>query len=226
MHIRFNGAGGHYCYLLGIAKILQEYYNLDTVIFSAYSAGCIPALLLCLGLDIQTEINNINTPLIKKLQICTTKAYFNFLPNLEYTLLKRFNNISNDIYLKANNKMYCNLTHIPSFKNHIYNNYKNNEDLIKCTMASGHIPIYNNTLLYTYNNKYYVDGGLAPKINSDCLFKNDDRILEIKTNMFRKLSTSFIFISTDIEYSNSLYDLGICDATQNLAYFDLFLEKK
>lgn len=226
MHIRFNGAGGHYPYLLGIANVLQKNYNLENVIFSGYSAGCIPALLLCLGLDIQNEIYNINIPLLTELKKYKTKTYFNFLPCLEQILINRFNSISNDLYIKANNRMHCNLTHIPSLKNHIYCNYTSNEDLVKCNMASGHIPFYNNKLLYTYRNNYYIDGGLAKKFDGDCLFKNDNMFcLEIKTSMFRTLETSFVFISSELEYSNYLYNLGIKDATDNLFYFDLYLKK-
>lgn len=227
MHIRFNGAGGHYSYLLGIAKVLQDIYDLDNVIYSGYSAGCVPALLLCLELNIQNEIYNINMPLINSLQKYKTGAYFNFLPNLENILISRFNNISNELYLKANNRMYCNLTHLFSLKNHIYYNYKNNEDLISCVIASGHVPIYNNKLLYTYNNKYYIDGGVGKKIDNNCLFHFQEKpILEISTDMFRKHETYFLFISSDIEYSNNLYYLGIRDALENLNYFNTFLEKK
>lgn len=227
MHIRFNGAGGHYSYLLGIAKVLQDIYNLDSVIYSGYSAGCVPALLLCLELNIQNEIYNINIPLINALYKLKTGAYFNFLPKLEELLISRFNQLSNNLYLKANNRMYCNLTHLPSLKNHIYNNYKNNKDLVSCIIASGHVPIYNNKLLYTYDNKYYIDGGLAKKINKNCLFNiSSMRLLEISTDMFRKHDTYFLFISSDIDYSNKLYYLGIKDALENLNYFDNYLTKK
>lgn len=44
--------------------------------------------------------------------------------------------------------MNCNLTHVPSFTNHIYSTFDNNEDLVVCVIASGHIPIYNNKVLY------------------------------------------------------------------------------
>ena len=99
--------------------------------------------------------------------------------------------------------MFINLTHIPSLKNHIYSNYNNNEDLVNCLLASGHIPIYNNTFLYTYNDKYYVDGGLSKALNTDTLFITNNT-LELKTTMFREHDTSFIFIQTCEDYSNKL----------------------
>lgn len=225
MHIKVNGAGGLYSYLLGICSIIQKYYDLSNVIFSGYSAGCIPAILLCLNLNINDEMEFINKPLLLTLKKNKTKAYFNFIPELYNVLLTRFDSISYYIYKLANNKMFCNLTHIPSFKNHIYSQYKNNEDLVHCLLASGHIPIYNNTFFYTYNNKYYVDGGLSKALNTDTLYITNNT-LELKTNMFREHDNSFIFIKTCEDYSNKLYLLGQEDALKNLKLFDKYLLRK
>jgi predicted patatin/cPLA2 family phospholipase len=226
-HIRFNGAGGHYSYLLGIASVLQTNYDLKNVLFSGYSAGCIPAVLLCVDLEIEKEVYNINYPVLEKISMCVTKAYFNFIPCLKEILNKRFNEVSNLLYLRANNKMHCNLTHIPSFKNHVYKKYNSNSDLIDCMLASGHVPFYNKNLFYTYNNKYYVDGGLSKMLNRDELFNiNGEQLLEIKTTMFRDHLTHFIFISSSTNDSNYLYNLGKKDAYNNLKYFDMYLTRR
>ena len=226
MHIRFNGAGGHYNYLLGVASILQTHYDLSNVIFSGYSAGCVPAILLCLGLDINKEMKYINSPLLNALSTCFTRAYFNFIPYLFTVLLNRFSMISKDLYKKANHRMFCNLTHIPTLANHIYSEYTSNSDLVNCLLASGHIPFYNTRLFYTYRNQYYIDGGLSKMLNNGKLFECGSSMLELKTDMFRTHERSFIFIYTCLDYSNYLYKSGQEDALNNLKYFDKFLKRK
>lgn len=226
IHIRFNGAGGHYCYLLGITEILQNQYNLGNtkhnIIYSGYSAGCIPALVCCLNLDIKYIHNNLNIPLLETIKLNTFKSFFNFLPFLKYSLLTYLNSISTDLYIKANNKFYCNLTHIPSFNNHIFNNFYSNEDLIDCMMASSNIPLYNNKFLYKFRNKNYIDGGLCNYINTAKFFENTNyKLIEIKCDKWRTIPNSFLFISSCKDYNSYLYELGKYDAINNLHDFNI-----
>jgi len=227
-HIRFCGAGGHYSYLLGIASILQKYFILDdNVIFSGYSAGCVPALLCCLNIDISNEFLELNIPLLEELQTNKLKSFFNFIPTLKKYLLSRLNIISEDIYLNANNKLNCNLTHIPTFQNHIIDNYQNNEDLVDCILASGHLPIYNNCIFYNYRNNYYVDGGLTQYINGEKSFFNPNyNLIELKRNKWRDLPGNWIFISSCSKYSEYLYELGKLDGLNNIQYFNKYLKLK
>lgn len=226
IHIRFNGAGGHYSYLLGIAEILQKYYNLESnkhnIIYSGYSAGCIPALLCCLNLDINYIHNNLNIPLLETLKLNTFKSFFSFIPFLKYTFLTYLNNISTDLYIKTNNKFYCNLTHIPTFKNHIFNKFYSNEDLIDCMMASGNFPLYNNKFLYKFRNNNYIDGGLILYTKTDTIFEDPNYyLIELKCNKYRTIPSSFIFISSCKDYNTYLYELGKYDAMNNLHDFNI-----
>jgi len=224
IHIKFNGAGGHYSYLVGIASVLQDNFNLDNVIFSGYSAGCVPALLCSLDINIQNEFRYINIPTLKELNSYKTKSFFNFIPTLKKYILLRLNYISPNLYKKANNRMYCNLTRIPQIKTDIFKEYYSNEDLVECLMASGHIPFYNNSLFYKFRNNYYFDGGL----NTDEHFLNFEHItLPISTTMYRKnLLSNFLFISTDLDYSIYLYNLGREDMLKNLTYYKQYLPLK
>lgn len=106
IHIKFNGAGGHYSYLAGIASILQKYFDLSDVIFSGYSAGCVPAVMCCLDLNIEKEFKKINIKTLNEINNMKTKAFFNFIPILKKNLLLRFNEISLNLYKNANNKFY------------------------------------------------------------------------------------------------------------------------
>lgn len=227
-HIRFCGAGGHYSYLLGIASILQKYFILDdNVVFSGYSAGCIPALLCCLNINIDEEFLELNIPLLEEIQTNKLKSFFNFIPTLKKYLLSRLNLISDNIFLIANNRLNCNLTHIPSFQNHIINKYTSNDDLINCMLASGHLPIYNNCIFYNYRNNYYIDGGLSKYINGGKTYYNPNyNLIELTKNKWRKLPGNWIFISSCIKYSTYLFELGKIDALNNIDYFKKYLKLK
>lgn len=221
-HIRFNGAGGHYAYLLGIASVLQNEFDLRDVIFSGYSAGCVPALLCCLNINIEQEYLLLNIPLLKDLSNCMLKAFFNFIPYLKKHLLRRLNKHDKSIYKNANYRLYTHLTHIPSLETHILNKYVSNEDLIDSAMASGHIPLYNNSLFYKHRDQYYVDGGLKRDNMYECRNAN---FIEIKCDRYRQLPGSFLFISTCLQSSKELFDLGRSDAYHDLENFRSILKR-
>lgn len=61
----FGGCGGMYNYFLGVASVLQEEFDLRDVIFSGVSAGCFPALVLALGMDVKEFFFKENIPLIE-----------------------------------------------------------------------------------------------------------------------------------------------------------------
>ena len=221
IHIRFGGAGGNYSYLLGVASILQKKFDLDDIKFSGASAGCTAAMLCALNIDIDNEFENMNIPMLQEIQTFKTKAFFNFLPTLKKHLLARLNQIP-QIYKTANNKLFCNLTHVPSVENHLINKYNNNEDLVNCLMASGHIPLYNNCLFHTFRNKYYIDG---------CLTNNeyfDDKFTHIDLTHYRWriIDNNTLFISSCDKFSNYLFELGKKDMINNISEFTNLLKLK
>jgi hypothetical protein len=67
----FGGCGGMYNYFLGVASVLQEEYDLRDVIFSGVSAGCFPALVLALGMDVKEFFFKENVPLIEDAAECS-----------------------------------------------------------------------------------------------------------------------------------------------------------
>jgi len=221
IYINFGGACGHYSYLLGIAKILQDNFNLneENIKFSGISSGCFPALCLCLNIDIDDMYNNVNIKTLNTIQQYNSKAFFNFSPTLKDNTLFYINNIGLDLYKNANNKLLCTLTHVPTFKSNYYYDYNSNEDLIDCIMASGHFPIYSSKLFYTFRNKYYIDGVISKYTSNNNIRTINGINIDISCDMFRKIDTSHLFISSCTNYSNSLYNLGKKDALDNIEYF-------
>lgn len=210
--IQINGCGGHYSYLLGLISVLQKKYNFDDVIFSSYSCGCIPALLCCLNMDIDIEFTLLNIPLLQELSKKYTKAFFNFIPYLKKHLLKRLNNKSSDIYKKANDRLFIHLTHFPSLKTYIVSRYNSNEDLVDACMASGNISLYNDSLLYKFRNMNFIDGGL----NKDRYIHPSQKYIEIRSDKYRIIPFSFLYITTCIECSKKLFCQGKHDMNNNI----------
>jgi len=56
-HITFSVSAGSFPYQMGVAKYLQENFNLDDIHFSGASGGSWAALLLAAGIDISYALN-------------------------------------------------------------------------------------------------------------------------------------------------------------------------
>jgi len=216
--ILVSGAAGHYPYLLGVARGLQldnDYFshaNNDSEIH-AYSSGCVVALLLALNIDINLAMNCLQINILKDLNNTLLGSGFNFLIILKTRLLKFLNSFGEDIYLKANNKLFI---YISYFKNwglssEIISDFYNNEDLVDCCIASGFIPLYGRSILFPFRDKYCIDYAIN--------FKPPEFIdINIKRNAVRDLNKIFglyIFITSDYDKVKDMYQLGIEDYKTN-----------
>lgn len=221
IHIHFGGCGGHYGYFLGISSILQQLYDLDDVIFSGMSAGCLSSFFLATQLNIDNLVDTLHKNFIKEINTYKLKSFYNFIPTIEKFLKEEINKDKN-LYKKANNKLHCHLTSIPKFKNIIINQYNDNYDLIECITTSCHIPIYSNCLLRTFRNDYYLDGGLSRYIHNDDIIKlsNDYILIEFDTHMYRNINATIshhLFIGWCEDHAYKLFNLGKLDMLNNLS---------
>lgn len=161
MKILISGSAGHYPYLLGIARGLQLRSvkkpitnNLDDPIdifelnnikeIHAYSSGCVVGLMLSLDIDISYAMYSLHLNILEEMNKCLFGSAFNFLKILKKHLLIFLDNLSEDIFNKANDKLFI---HISYFKNwrlspEIISKFYSNEDLVNCCIASGFIPVY------------------------------------------------------------------------------------
>lgn len=78
--IGFGGCGGMYNYFLGVASVLQEEYDLENVVFSGVSAGCFPAAILALGLDVKEFFYKDNICLIEHAATCSIGGLGKYVP--------------------------------------------------------------------------------------------------------------------------------------------------
>ena len=226
IHIHFGGCGGSYSYLFGLATYLQQNYDLSDVIFSGISAGNIMCVLCILNIDIEKMHELINIPLLIKLQNYKLKAFCNFIPEIKQIMLKILNEDKNN-YRKITNRLFINITHIPSFRNRIISEFYSNEDLVDCIMASCHIPFYNTSFFYNFRNKYYIDGYISSDDSFvNCYLGKNYITLKFNITTFRELENNFLFISTCDKLSCKLFKYGYYDIQENIIKYHNYLKYK
>ena len=114
----FTGCGGMIAYYFGIAKFLQENYNLDNIIFGGVSGGSIIALFLNKKENIDSIKKYLDEMLIC-INECKTGSLFNTLDILRNILSKYINDKKDEDFFKnLNYKYFVSITGIyPEKKN-------------------------------------------------------------------------------------------------------------
>ena len=109
-----------------------------------------------------------------------------------------------------------------------YHDFKNITHLLDCCMGSSFIPgITHNKLLYFYNQRYTVDGGLWFKHYKKYI--DFDKTLVISPRMFNRYNRTSIIVDGLFNKKLSLYQLyinGYNDARKNHKYLSRFLKER
>ena len=217
--IVFGGCGGMYNYYLGVASVLQKNFDLKDIVFSGSSAGCFPALLCALDIDIEDKFYEWNLPFLSEINSRKLGPIYHWNETVRKTTL---DNMQENDYQKANGKLFCSLTQVPSFKNEIVGNWKSNDDLLDGVMSSAFIPIFSKfKMCHKFRDKYYLDGSLT---NSHPLpFGNDSSHFIVKRDRWRENKNSWLWLWSDEEWVTKLFEWGKEDATNNLEEISDFL---
>lgn len=208
--IGFGGCGGMYNYFLGVASVLQEEYDLENVIFSGVSAGCFPALVLALGMDVKEFFFKENIPLIEHAASCSYSGLGKWIPLVKANTLKM---LPEDAYKLADKKLYFSVTEVPALKNHVITTWTSNEDMVDCMLSSGHVPLYTDSLVATYRGKRFVDGGLSnnfPIVHPD----RPHKMLQIWK--WRWISPTWVLVTTSADWALEMFRMGREDALKHL----------
>ncbi|GAB9472300.1 hypothetical protein Gpo141_00009481 [Globisporangium polare] len=208
--IGFGGCGGMYNYFLGVASVLQEEYDLENVIFSGVSAGCFPAMVLALGMDVKEFFFKENIPLIEHAATCSYSGLGKWIPLVKANTLKM---LPKDAYKMADKKLYFSVTEIPALKNHVITTWESNEDMVDCMLSSGHVPLYTDSLVANYRGKKFVDGGLSnnfPIVHPD----RPHKMLQIWK--WRWISPTWVLVTTSANWALEMFRMGREDALKHL----------
>jgi hypothetical protein len=220
VQLAFGGCGGMYNYFLGVASIIQQEFELGNVLFSGASAGCFPALLLALDLDIQEEFDAFNIPLLDETRTHALKAFGSWIPLTRKHTLER---LAPDAYKVAGKRCFFSATEVPRFRNHLLTNFESNEDMVDSMCASGYVSMYADHVALPHRGTRFVDG---------CLTNNSplphahlpSKVLQIWS--WRWVSPTWALIYTDEAWCRQLFEWGKEDCLKHLDELAEVLTKK
>jgi len=221
VQISFAGCGGMYHYYLGIAKVIQDNFILDNVIFGGVSGGCIPAMLLLLDHCIDTVHYNLNKAIIEESSEFITGSLFRY-----YKIMRRHVNnfLESDSYKKVCGRLFVSLTNLNGFKNEIVSEWDSLDDFINCIQCSSFIPMtFEPKMWYNHRNTRYIDGG----ITNNCVIPYPDQpCIYLTPRKWRPYSYKWFWCYSDIKWAEQLYMWGKEDATNNIGEFASLLVAK
>ena len=221
VQISFAGSGGMYHYYLGIAKVLQDNFELNNVIFGGTSGGCFPALLLVLDFDIDKVHYELNHKILEETANCWLGSLFNYNQICRKHLI---NYLDNESYKKAAGRLFISMTKLYPWKNEIISEWESVEDLVHCIQCSGFIPIiFEPKVWHWYRDGRYIDGGLT---NNKVQIHNDRPHIYITTTMWREANYNWLWCYSDAMWAEQLYKWGKEDATEHLDDLGKHLRRK
>ena len=210
--LTFGGCGGMYNYSLGIASVIQKNFDLCDVAISGASAGCFPAFLLALGMDVDELFESWNIPFLNEVN----KNYFGALCKWNNTVRRcTLPKFPVDAYIRAHSRLFCSLTSFPDFKNHLISDWKSNEDLLDGIMASAFVPLFDVCKISAcFRGHRFIDGSLS---NSYPLPHSlDIPSFIIRRDMWRSNKASWLWCWSDEEWARKLFEWGQTDAYEHL----------
>ena len=215
----FSSSGWAFIYYLGIAKFLQDNFDLSETKFLGVSGGCIPCLLLCLNYNIDSFFSKIK-PIAEFCNngIMTPTLYCEQVINEVLYLMPK--NLCNII----KNKVYFSATKLPWFENELINEFNDIHEVKQAMICSCYSPIFFPNMIASYRDNYYMDGMASndsPQIDENTVqisaFFNKD----IK-NDNRYLMMTSCYYPGNIENIQKMFNQGYIDGIDNI---DLFIKK-
>lgn len=181
-HIVFPGGGIFFYYQAGLVNFLREGYDLSSCTFSGASAGALTATLTASDVDFY-EATDLALRLAKDAGVWDRTGGLQGIwgPMIEEWL----DSLLPTSIESLQDKLTLLVTPVPSFGKTKISSFEDRKDLIRCNMASVHLP-------------WFLDGKLTsnfrdrPHIDGSFLSKEEDYMLDL--DMDSKISTDTIFL--------------------------------
>ena len=220
----FTGCGGMIAYYFGIAKYLQENYDLDNIIFGGVSGGAIVSTFLSLNHDLEKIYLSASEYLCSELNKSNTGALFNTIDIIKSYLTNYFDvNCDSDIYTKLNNNLFISVSFVYPKQNTIIYKWDSNHDLINCITTSSSLPLLDYCLLTSYRNSYCLDGAL---FNNNPILYSELPIFIISPYKWRYTLPNWFLITSESKKYDMLFKMGYEDACNNCIELDNYFTKK
>lgn len=232
--ISFGATGGLFMYSHGVAKYLQENYNLNDVVFAGTSGGCQASYFLASEINLDIALEKWLKPWVNDMnQINRQYFYYKFLP--KFCFLTESMRISKRHLGKIgmeNNKIYgikkfsVNMMDIVNLKQISVSDWRSFDDICFALQATQYIPFIFGFPFSIFRNKWCIDGFFIDKN-----YEPDKDIYWIHINPFKWQKRSFIngILSLnkfdDINFHIEERNKGYFDAKKNKNIFDILPQK-
>ena len=210
--IIYNTGGYYGFYQMGVCQYIKKHFEYKNKVTLGISAGSWVNLFMALSYDKSTQF---------------VKDIFEKIPldTPIYKLPDYFKSIMNEYKFEDFNITNMNIavTDLGNQKMTIYNSFLSLDEMIRCCTASSFIPLVTyRDIIFFYNNKLSVDGGL---FKSKFLKNiNNKKTLIIKYDMFKRFKWYPLISVIKPKYTyHELYKMGYKDAAQNHAYLEKYL---
>ena len=228
----FDGSGSLLFYYFGVAKFIQENYNLDDVIFTGRSGGCLVILLLSLNINLSSFIDDF-TMSLNEISNNNSFGLFTLISKVRHYISDLTKNIPNKLDI-INKKLNLHVTVIKKifklkYENRIVSNWNTYDDFIDIICCAIYIPFYGKNFFYSYKNERYIDGAVLANMSKKYEYKeltssNLDKKFTIELDKWRNVKKyyPFFLMNFNINFSKKMVDYGYEDALNNKNELDDF----
>lgn len=160
-HIIFPGGGIFFYYQAGVVNFLRERYDLSTCTFSGASAGALTATLTAAGVDFY-EATDLALKLAQNAGVWDRK---NGLQGIWGPMIEEWLDSLLPTCIDAlQDRITLLVTPVPSFGKTKISKFESRKDLIKCNMASIHLPWFlDGKLTSNFRGRPHIDGSFLSK---------------------------------------------------------------
>ena len=219
--INFTAGGGNWLYQMGIAKFIQEHYDLQNMNVLGTSSGTVAAICLANNINIDFAMNESLVNAVNEWKKASCFGSVNYLCPISITAMQNYFSSLTD-KSNHNNRLFLTVSQLNWFglRKKYLTGGSLNSAAVGC-FASAWIPFVTSpffTPFVTINGRYYVDGylsGFRDKVER----KN---MLVINPNIFKKRPLYKYWVWLDQDYNKREYREGYSDSFDNKKKFDFF----
>ena len=220
--INFTAGGGNLMYQLGIARFIQEQYDLQNMCFVGTSSGTASSLCLANNINVDRAVNES----IRNIFIdCKRHSYFGNVNRVCNSIIIHTQKYIGSLtgLQNCNHRLFLAVSQVGWFglRKKYLTGGSFNSIAVGCSVSAW-IPFITCPMfkpLVNLNGRYYVDGCLSGFRDN----VNKKNMLVISPNVFVKRPLYTYWVWLDLDYNMREYKAGYNDASTNRKQLDDFL---
>jgi predicted acylesterase/phospholipase RssA len=170
--ICFQGAGCMVIYHVGVARYVEQHFELANARIYGASAGAIVAASLAVGLDLGPRgfVAQQSVAMAAKCRTPPFGPLFSIMGEVERALLAVLHTVldgDEDVRQRCNGRLFISLTHLPTLGQRLLSHFPSREALATAVACSMNLPIFL-CPLQRVEGEYYIDGGITDNSPRHC----------------------------------------------------------